>query len=79
MMGNLRPAPPELTPHRVDMLLSALDHRDRVYIIETFHRLGLPDDVIERLLSLARLINRQPLAVAAGLLVTALETVEAQG
>jgi hypothetical protein len=78
-MGNLRPAPAELTPMRVDMLLAALDQRERAYIIETLHRLGLTDDVIERLLSLSQRMNRKPLAIAGALLVCGLDAAEGRG
>lgn len=74
-MGNLRPAPAELTPQRIDMLLASIDRRERAYTIDTLQRLGLPDEQIAQVVELARKIDRKPLAVAGGLIGSALEAI----
>lgn len=76
-MGNLRPAPAEMTSQRIDMLLSALDHRERAYTVNTLQRLGLPEEQIAQVIEIARKIDRKPLAVAGGLIGHALEAVRA--
>ena len=74
-MGNLRPAPAELTPQRIDMLLASIARRARAYTIDTLQRLGLPDEQIAQVVELARKIARKPLAVAGGLIGSALEAI----
>lgn len=75
MMGNLRPAPPELTPHRVDMLLSALDQHDGVALLR---RLGMSAGEISTIRRLARQQGLKPLYVASSLLSAALEVAKAR-
>jgi hypothetical protein len=50
-MGNLRPAPPALTPQRVDSLIRALDHYDGVAALRAF---GLTPEEIESIRRIAR-------------------------
>jgi hypothetical protein len=69
-MGNLRPAPPELTPMRVDALFKALDARERRPVEVTLRLLGLSDADIEDLFTVANQIGRDPLATA-GVMVSA--------
>lgn len=76
-MGNLRPAPAELTPQRVDSLFAALDARERRYVEQSLRALGLPDVEIARVLALAAKLGRHPLATAGGLVGIGLDMTEA--
>lgn len=78
-MGNLRPAPPELTPQRIDSLFAALDAKERGYVEITLRRLGLPDAEIVAVFDLAAKIGRHPLATAGGLVGAGLDAIGARG
>lgn len=81
-MGNLRPAPAELTPMRVDRLMAALD---QVMVIESHNgdsvlrQIGLSNDEIKAVIRLARKHQMTPIALVATLTRAALEAVEARG
>lgn len=78
-MGNLRPAPAELTPQRIDSLFAALDAKERAYTEITLRRLGLPDADIAAVFALAKQIGRHPLATAGGLVGSSLDALERRG
>ena len=73
-MGNLRPAPAELTPMRVDMLIDAIDDRDGGSVLR---RLGLTNAEVKAVIRLARKHRMTPIALVATLTRAALEAVEA--
>lgn len=73
-MGNLRPAPAELTPQRVDMLIDAIDVFDGGSVLR---RLGLTNAEINAVIRLARKHRTTPIALVATLTRAALEAVEA--
>lgn len=73
-MGNLRPAPVELTPQRVDSLMRALDDRDGGSVLR---RLGLTSAEIKAVIRLAGKHRMTPVALVATLTRAALEAVEA--
>lgn len=75
-MGNLRPAPTDLAPQRVDMLLGALDARIDVDARRVLARLGLPEEDVSRVLAFAEKLGRNPLAVAGGLVALGLDRYE---
>jgi hypothetical protein len=72
-MGNLRPAPANLTPQRVDSLIRALDHYDGVAALRAF---GLVPEEIESIRRIARRRGTSSLEAARTLLRAALEAVE---
>jgi hypothetical protein len=72
-MGNLRPAPAELTPQRVDSLLKALDQHDG---LPQLRDLGLSDAEIAHIRRLARDRGVSSLAIAVTLLRAALDAVQ---
>lgn len=81
-MGNLRPAPAELTPMRVDRLMAALDMvttTDDHIGDSVLRRLGLADAEIKAVIRLARKHQMTPVALVATLTRAALEAVEARG
>jgi hypothetical protein len=71
-MGNLRPAPAELTPQRIDSLMRALDQHDGM---PQLRALGLDEAEIGHIRQLARNRGVTSLAIAATLLRAALEAV----
>ena len=78
-MGNLRPAPVELTPQRIDSLFAALDAKERRHVEITLRGLGLPDAEIVAVFDLAAKIGRDPLATAGGLVGAGLDAIGARG
>lgn len=81
-MGNLRPAPADLTPQRVDRLMHALDlmtAADDHIGDSVLRRLGLSDAEIKAVIRLARKHQMTPIALVATLTRAALEAVEARG
>ena len=74
-MGNLRPAPAELTPQRVDALLAAIDAHDGV---DQLRALGLAFFEVAAIQRIARQHGEKPVSVACALLRAALEAVEAR-
>lgn len=74
-MGNLRPAPADLTPPRVDALMAALDAHDGVGLLR---QIGMSAREIATILRIARRQGVKPLYVATTLLSAAVEAVEAQ-
>ncbi|MGQ3101049.1 MAG: hypothetical protein ACT6Q5_13460 [Sphingopyxis solisilvae] len=75
-MGNLRPAPPELTPVRIDRLMGALDAHEG---LSTLRTLGLSSGEIAAIGRVARKRGVRPIDIAATLLRAALEAVETAG
>ncbi|MGB3318234.1 MAG: hypothetical protein WBA75_04260 [Sphingopyxis granuli] len=74
-MGNLRHAPANLTPQRVDALISALDAHDGVALLR---QIGLSASEIATIRRIARQQGVKPLYVATTLLSAAIEAVKAQ-
>jgi ribosomal protein L10 len=74
-MGNLRPAPAELTPQRADALIKAIDAHDGVALLR---RIGLSASEIATIRRIARRQGVKPLYVATTLLSAAVEAVKAQ-
>lgn len=72
-MGNLRPAPADLTPQRVDSLMKALDHFDGLAELRAF---GLTEAEIASVRQIARRRGTSSLETAQTLLRAALEAVE---
>lgn len=73
-MGNLRPAPVELTPQRVDSLIRAIDHYDGVPQLAA---IGLTPAEISSVRRIARRRGISSVEAAATMLRAALEAVEA--
>jgi hypothetical protein len=71
-MGNLRPAPAELTPMRVDSLMRALDQFDGLAELRAF---GLTEADIASIRQIARHRGTSSLETAQTLLRAALEAV----
>lgn len=69
-MGNLRPAPAELTPQRIDSLLRAIDQHDGLPLLR---ELGLSAGEIDHIRRLARNRGVSSVAITAMLIRAALE------